>query len=277
VLELEAKNGDVALALRYARRAAQAKPDDFGYRVNLASAFRANRKWTDAVREYRQALKQVPGHPEIRRSYAWTLLSAGRHDEAIKELRALVPGDPSLEIDLGVALARRGKTGDLEEALAIHLRALEESHPPAHEAGLVLNTVMILWGLGRTTEAHRLAQRPGQGWPQAVSGRLAEVSKELAEERRRSVLAELAELELLGDHRPATVAPGRGPLFHFEAVHIHQTGACSVAVLGDGTSVKGGQPPDEPANPDRDDGSDLGEPVKQKVQSGGAKRTRRSR
>jgi tetratricopeptide (TPR) repeat protein len=131
-----------------------------------------NREYASAVSLTRTTVERWPS-PRAQTSLGVALVAAGRHEEAIAELRKALADDPSAHYTLGVALFQQGK---LDEAV-MHLREFlaHESFrlevPAAHELiGRALKTQ------GKYPEAeqefrHVLNMTPSNG---DVHGQLAE-------------------------------------------------------------------------------------------------------
>lgn len=143
-LEIDAGNPEQAIV--WAERALKIDPHNISIRVNLAAAFASAGQFNAAVAEYRRISSAIPD-PRIRQSMAFALIEAGEYDKGIKELQRLIDvgfNETVIGVNIGVALAMRGQPGDLEEAVALHRRALTKTLVSEQLAGVHLNLVHLL-------------------------------------------------------------------------------------------------------------------------------------
>jgi Flp pilus assembly protein TadD len=120
---LEAGRADEAV--RYLRRARDARSRDPEVRNNLGAALRERGRLADAVGELTIAAKLAPGNWQIHVNLADALQDSGDLAGAVRHFRAALALNPAAaesHNNLGVALA---SGGDLESALAEFRRALE--------------------------------------------------------------------------------------------------------------------------------------------------------
>ena len=71
--------------------------------------FRLDWDWSGAEREYKRAIELNPSYPEAHHAYALYLSAAGRHDEAIAEIKSAQELDPltiPLKANVGITYLR---------------------------------------------------------------------------------------------------------------------------------------------------------------------------
>ena len=113
--------------------------------------------WEECARRFQLAMAHDPVPPEVRRLYAFGyLLPMGRIDEAIEELRRIIPRDPlmlraRMELEVCLTAAGRLEEAEIECRLALDL---DDQFYPAH-LGLARNFALR----GRTAEALAAAER----------------------------------------------------------------------------------------------------------------------
>lgn len=116
--ELALQHGDHALALDYARRAAQATPNDPQLWFLLGYAARLNAKLQDSADAYNRGLHLSPSSLEGLSGLAQTLSLMGRAEEAKRLLKQVVAADPKRRDDALLL-------GDLSMRSAEYADALE--------------------------------------------------------------------------------------------------------------------------------------------------------
>jgi tetratricopeptide (TPR) repeat protein len=98
--QLALQHGDHALALEYARRAAQAAPNDPQLWLLLGYAARLNSKFQESVDSYNRALRIIPSSLEGQSGLAQTYSMMGRAEEAERLLKQVVASDPRRKDDV---------------------------------------------------------------------------------------------------------------------------------------------------------------------------------
>jgi Flp pilus assembly protein TadD len=100
-------------------------PSSWMARNNLGGLLLKERRFDEALGQYREILQMLPNDPYAHNNLAAALLRKGDVDQAITEFREVLrlqPSDPRVRFNLGSALLRKG---DLDEAI-LHLeKALE--------------------------------------------------------------------------------------------------------------------------------------------------------
>ena len=78
----------------------------------------ASRRWKDALKTGRQAVRRAPGNVVASTRMAWILFNLGRHAESVRVYRHLLEQYPSnleLRRGLGWALLKQGKAGQARQ------------------------------------------------------------------------------------------------------------------------------------------------------------------
>jgi tetratricopeptide (TPR) repeat protein len=98
------------------RRAVAINPESYRARIYLGGAlFNLPMKKREAVQQYREALRIIPGSAEAHYKIAHALAAVGEYGEAVTHLRSYiekVPGSASPHIELGIFLAQQGRTDE---------------------------------------------------------------------------------------------------------------------------------------------------------------------
>jgi tetratricopeptide (TPR) repeat protein len=125
----------------------------------LGNRFLHERKTTEAIGAYQQALQFAPEDPAVHAKLAEALLTEGRVDDAIKHYEASLRVRPDSELthaSLGIALAQKG---ELEQAVE-HYRRAVEIDPTFARAHYNLGAAMQQLGrLDEAIESYRQAAR----------------------------------------------------------------------------------------------------------------------
>ncbi len=125
------------------RRAIRLKPDWAPGHFNLGNALNEAGRPIDAIAELERALTLQPDYPRARLSLGATLLSAGRPREALEYLRAAVaalPESPQAHRALGIALSRENRPTEAVAAFAEALRLDPDSAEAHNDLGVALAT-----------------------------------------------------------------------------------------------------------------------------------------
>ncbi|HYH08883.1 MAG TPA: protein kinase [Thermoanaerobaculia bacterium] len=118
-------------------RATELAPSDYLMWANLgdacfaAGAPCANDAWTRAIAAARDALQASPGDNMMRAIYATCLAKTGRADEAQREIRIALEGDPTNPAVLYQAAVVGAQRGATDSALSWLERAIGAGIPPA--------------------------------------------------------------------------------------------------------------------------------------------------
>lgn len=115
------RNGQVAQAAAYFQRAARDDPGDATPRLYLARIFRRARRYPEAGKELREALRLAPGDPAVQRELGFLLLDTGRPAPAAERFTQAVKLDPQAAdgwVGLVRALRESGRTAQAEQVLA---------------------------------------------------------------------------------------------------------------------------------------------------------------
>jgi len=115
--ELALQHGDHALALDYARRAAQAAPSDAQLWFLLGYAARLNARYQESVDAYRRGLGLNASSIEGLSGLAQTYAAMGRNDDAESLLKQIVGADSKRRDDLLLLGELSMKSGDYAGAL----------------------------------------------------------------------------------------------------------------------------------------------------------------
>jgi nucleoside phosphorylase/tetratricopeptide (TPR) repeat protein len=220
---LESHLGNDDAAVSWARRACEKAPEQYAYKVNLAAALASAEKFSEAAGEYESVLREIDS-PAIYFSWAIALLEAGEHDKSIAALEKLEKDKWKLEtisINVGVALARRRKPGDLEQALGRHKRALEEVTEGIRHAILIINIINILSALSNVREAREFAKiEPPASWPNSAKQELLKIRTQLNEKYKSQLREET--IRLFGNDSFQTI-----PQTH---IHVHAAQGSTVHI-----------------------------------------------
>lgn len=101
----------------------QIDPNNAGAIYILGELDRRDQKWDDAIARYRQALKVDPNLAEAYLGYGYCLVNIKKYEEAIPPLRTaerLIPMNPEVHHQLGMALERSGHKDEAQKEFAIH-------------------------------------------------------------------------------------------------------------------------------------------------------------
>jgi nucleoside phosphorylase/tetratricopeptide (TPR) repeat protein len=181
-------------AVRWARRALAMQPNNIGYRINLASALALSRKFDEAIDNYREILAVAPTFHSVRAQLSAALLEAGHLPEALGELVALETSgwEPdTVDVNIGVVLARRRAPGDLDEALAKHFRALTTIRAGRRHAILILNVINMLSLQKRWSEALQLASSEFVDWPTWAIEEIKVLRDRIVREEQTTVVSDV--------------------------------------------------------------------------------------
>ncbi len=129
---------------------ALAQSDDLALKSERAKAFMAQGKFVEAIPLYRELNEVVPNNPGLLLNLGMALHMAGEERKAVPQLEAAVKLDPELApawLFLGAARLQLGKTLAAVEAFKVVLR-LQPDHPDALE---MLGAALL--SIGRAGEA----------------------------------------------------------------------------------------------------------------------------
>jgi len=156
--ELALQHGDNALALDYARRAAQAAPSDPQLWFLLGYAARLNARYQESVDAYRRGLGLNASSVEGLSGLAQTYAGMGRNDDAERLLKQTVAADPRRRDDLLLLGDLSMKSGDYAAALDWLERA-ERLKPDARSELLLAISYQHLKQLDQANKYLELARR----------------------------------------------------------------------------------------------------------------------
>ena len=134
---LQSKRGRIQDAINQYEEALRLRPDYPEARYNLGNAFSSMGRKPEAIAQYQEALRLRPNYVGAHCNLGIVLESLGRTPEAIthyEEALRLSPMDPTLHLDLAVALLRT--PGRFDEADA-HLREAIRLQPDNEKARLL--------------------------------------------------------------------------------------------------------------------------------------------
>jgi tetratricopeptide (TPR) repeat protein len=185
---LMSKQEGLTKAKTAALRALELDPSLAAAHTTLASIAFAGWDWTNAEREFKQAISLSPGYATAHEWYSIFLSTVGRHDQALSEATQaaqLDPLSPMIHANIGLVLlmARR-----YEEA-AILLRRVVETTPEIGAPHLWLAVVYERQGRFAESAAEyersaQLSQEPERSWIQgsayAVAGKKIEAERMLS-------------------------------------------------------------------------------------------------
>lgn len=157
----------------------RATPDSIDVLVQLAELLARNGLHSASIPYWQRASKLQPADSPVHLSLALELMEEGRNDEAVAELRAIVPQSAAVLTNLGAALARDNR---LEDAIAAYRKALS-SQPQSSVALLSLAKALI--SLRRYPDALIYAKTYQQLEPDEFEGRYIEgyIYRKLGEEK----------------------------------------------------------------------------------------------
>ena len=115
------RQGRLDHAIDLLRRACDADPSQPAYACDLGNAYKAARRFEDAVRAHETAVALAPASAEALSNLGTTFGAWGRRDQAIETLRRAVekgPGNAELHYNLGNALIAAGDHSEAELALS---------------------------------------------------------------------------------------------------------------------------------------------------------------
>ncbi|MEH6471736.1 MAG: tetratricopeptide repeat protein [Halopseudomonas sp.] len=110
--EVAQRLGKKPLAQHHAYQATELYPDNFDNWYFLASLYKSNEQFAEAVQTYRRGITFSPEHIELHQALSLLLINTGRSKEAIKVIENIVELDPNLDeafINLGILYAETGQ------------------------------------------------------------------------------------------------------------------------------------------------------------------------
>ena len=140
---------DFAGAIASFTAAAALDPSNPNFALNLANACSQAGRHDEAIAHLQALLRGTPGHGDALAALGRALVAAGRTDEAIVTFRAAVARDASCHNSLNLAAARV-IAKQMEAAVEI-LRTLAVKHP--NEAAVQWDLAVALHGLNQPAEA----------------------------------------------------------------------------------------------------------------------------
>jgi len=156
--QLALQHGDRALALDYARRAAQAAPNDPQLWLLLGYAARLNSRFQESVDSYSRALRISPSSLESQSGLAQTYSMMGRNEDAERLLRQVVASDPRRKDDVQLLGDIYMRAANYAEALDWLNRA-ERIQPGARSELLLAIAYQRLNQMDRANHYLELAKR----------------------------------------------------------------------------------------------------------------------
>ncbi|HEV2428220.1 MAG TPA: tetratricopeptide repeat protein, partial [Thermoplasmata archaeon] len=182
--QLLLRAGRRAEGIRVLREVAETARTDPVALFEVAHALRSDGDYAEAIESYREGLKADPAHRAGRIAFAETLNLAGRYNEALPIVDALLNEEPN---DLAAWKARAdscralGRTGDLEYSLKAIL-LLDPTHSPA-----LVEKYRLHLGEGQKLEALEcLTQFLDAGGPESGNTALLLEAGDLAAELGRT-------------------------------------------------------------------------------------------
>jgi tetratricopeptide (TPR) repeat protein len=154
--EAARESGDIANAIRLYREFLKEHPDAAEIRSNLGAVLARDGQFVAAIVEYQRALAQIPANPHVRMNLALAYYKLGRLAEAIKELQLLhdlQPADTKPAVLLADCLLQ---SGQWQSAVDL-LKPLSEEDPDDRAVAYML--AMALLKQDRTAEAQVLLDR----------------------------------------------------------------------------------------------------------------------
>lgn len=115
--------GMIEEAICASRQAIALRPDDAGFRLNLANRLNDLERKDEAIKTYEEAMALAPEHPALLKSYMRCLAGSGRWAEAralVLRLDDLMGDDPELLAECGAVCV---KAGDRRHALGLYQKA----------------------------------------------------------------------------------------------------------------------------------------------------------
>jgi eukaryotic-like serine/threonine-protein kinase len=180
--------GGLPLAVAAARAALEIDPDNAAALASLGGALTLYQwDWPAAGRAFRRSIELDPSYATARQWYAEYLVTQGRIDEAIAEVRIAERLDP-LSLIIGWNVARILDMARRQEEAVEQLRALQRLHPQSERVHVLLAGQLL--SLGRTDEVADMMDRfvSTGGLPPTKAARLSAVSADMREGRWRTLL-----------------------------------------------------------------------------------------
>jgi len=156
--ELALQHGDHAQALDYARRAAQAAPDNPQLWFLLGYAARLNSRFQESADSYSKGLRLSPGSLEGQSGLAQTYSMMGRTDEAERLLKQVIAADPRRKDDAILLGDLNMRSGNYADALDWLNRA-ERMQPGARSELLLAISYQHLKQMDQANHYLELAKR----------------------------------------------------------------------------------------------------------------------
>ncbi len=166
--------GDFERAVAASRQAVEAAPDDPASRLNLGAALLRSGRAEEAVAEFEEALSLSPGHPAAHFSLGSAFHTLGQTTRAIEHYRGAVAANPGyMKARYNLAnLLRQG--GEAAAALAEYRRVIELD-PGLPHARLFRTACLARlgrWGEADEALAHDLPELPGNRLLRLLAARL---------------------------------------------------------------------------------------------------------
>ncbi|TCK72731.1 tetratricopeptide repeat protein [Acidipila rosea] len=197
--QLALQQGDRALALNYAQRAAQSAPNDPQLWFLLGYAARLDGRYNQSIDAYKKGLGLNPGSLDGLSGLAQTYSFVGRNDEAERLLKQVIASDPRRKDDLAVLGDLYMRAGDYTNALT-WLGKAERMQPDARTELLMALCYQHLGQMPQASRYLELAKRRAPNNPD-IERSLAAFYRDTGEYSKA-----IDELKAIRNPRPDVVA-----------------------------------------------------------------------
>jgi tetratricopeptide (TPR) repeat protein len=149
---IDLASGDYSSACERLQWLADARPEEFCVRMELAGALAAMGDHKAAIRAYEDAILLEPDNWEVHKDLAATLESEGRHSEALAEVRLVLDEQPYFA-DLHLRAARLSARLEDRDAALGHADSALEINPRYLEAVVFKGLLLMAMGESRAAVA----------------------------------------------------------------------------------------------------------------------------